>query len=106
FREGRPIAGPRLLDVENRPFDAELAGELLLPLGESRRVPRVVLVEGAGGDGNFLRERGLLFRLLGRRDRQRRLVGAVQKREQLIEITLRDRVIFMIVATGAAERQP
>ena len=55
---------------------------------------------------DFLIDRRPLKLNLPRRRLDARLVGVVEKREQLVVLHLRDRIVLVVVALRAAERQP
>ena len=91
----------------DRPVHRQLAGELAAS-HSACRPPELASTIASRSSRLFDlgQQRRHLFGLLIGRHAQRRLVGVVEEREQLIELALRDRIVLVIVAAGAAHRQP
>ena len=103
--------------VPERPVDTAGAGQRGLPLRPGRGRFRGELVERVARLADPLVELGQLGLLLDRRRRDERrrvdvlerlppLGDVVEVGQDLVELPLRDRVELVVVAAGAAERQP
>ena len=90
---------------QHRPVDRQPAGQSRFPVGLSPAGVGIDHGDPLFGLFDFGQQcRHFLGLLLGGH-LQRRLVGAVENGEQLVEFALRNRVVLVIVAAGAAQGQ-